>query len=382
MEFRHETVDASPPSARLATCQSVDLTGNGQSDIIVGGMGPREHLYVQGKRTRLPNFAGIRARLGLDGPNLFWYENPGWERHTVAEVADGVGVGSALGDVDGDGAVDLIAGQGLHHHNVYWFEQPDDPREPWTAHVITDQFEKYHDLAFADIDDDGEPEVIGLSQESSVGFFYDVPDDPTQSPWPNENLHVFSEGRRCEGIEVVDLDGDDRTEVIAGTSVYRRNGSPDGWTQEELVSDWDDVRVAVGDLDDDGELEVVFTEGDSPRYGTHPGRLAVCDPPDWEPLVLADDLYCPHTVQLADFTGDGLLDIYVAEMGLGENDAPRHLVYANQGGGRFVETLIDRGTPTHEAKVTDLTGDGRPDIVGKSYGPVHHVDVWYNESRV
>lgn len=380
MRFRHETIDPNPPSARLGICQATDLTGNGRPDVIVGGMGPPERLVYRGTRTQFPTLGAVRRRLGLGGPNLYWYENPGWARHEIADVP-ALGVGSTLGDVNGDGRVDVIAGQGLHNHGVYWFEQPPDPREPWPVHLVTDRFEKYHDLAYADVDDDGDPELIGLSQESQVAFYYDVPADPTRSPWPADHLHVIADGMRCEGVEVVDVDGDGRTEVIAGTAVFHRNGAPDGWNREDIVTGWDDTRVAVGDLDGDGRLGIVFTEGDSPKYGSHPGRVGVFYPPDWDATILADDLYCPHSLQLADFTGTGRLDIYVAEMSLGENASPKHLVFVNEGGGEFVETVIDRGVATHEAKVVDLTGDGAPDIVGKSYGPEHHVDVWYNESR-
>ena len=42
--------------------------------------------------------------------------------------------------------------------------------------------------------------------------------------------------------------------------------------------------------------------------------------------------------------------------------------------------LVQEGIPTHEAKVGDLTGDGRPDIVGKPYHPERHNDVWFNET--
>jgi len=82
---------------------------------------------------------------------------------------------------------------------------------------------------------------------------------------------------------------------------------------------------------------------------------------------------------VGDVTGNGAPDIYVAEMALEENDNPVHLLFRNDGDGNFDPQTIMSGVETHEAKLTDLTGDGRLDIAGKSYGPDHHVDVWYNE---
>lgn len=69
-----------------------------------------------------------------------------------------------------------------------------------------------------------------------------------------------------------------------------------------------------------------------------------------------------------------------AESFLGKNESPRHFIYWNRGGGEFEEHLVHEGTPTHEAKVPDLTGDGRPNVVSKDDWERGHVNVWYNET--
>ncbi|MEF8802425.1 FG-GAP repeat domain-containing protein [Natronomonas sp.] len=398
MRFDHEVIDASPPCGRLFVCQHTDLTGNGRPDLIVGGMGFEklsDHLgpYPGG----IPLVPRLFRRLETD---LFWYENPGWERHVISSRSDLRALGSALGDVNGNGRADLIVGQGYRANDIYWYEQPENPRQPWPEHLVASDFEKYHDLAFGDIDNDGDPEIVGASQDSETVFYYDVPEDPYQSPWPDECRNVIARDTNVEGLEIVDIDGDGLNELVAGTSIYRQQAVAetdrpmdsieadggqenvaDGWHREDVVTGWDWTRVEAGDVDGDGELELVFTEGDSPLLGNHMGRVGWFDPPDWTAHILRDDLYCPHSVQLADFDGNGRLDIYVAEMGLGEHDSEaEHLLFRNQGNGRFEETVIERGVPTHEAKAVDIDGDGRIDIVGKSYEPNTHVDVWYNRA--
>lgn len=85
--------------------------------------------------------------------------------------------------------------------------------------------------------------------------------------------------------------------------------------------------------------------------------MAWFDPPDWDQTIIADGLFCPHTLEVEDFTGDGRPDIYVAEMGLGKHSDPRHFVFYNRGG-EFERETVATGIETHEAKVVDLTGSG------------------------
>ena len=114
--FRHHVLDADPPGDLHDITLLTDLTGNGLPDIVIGGK---------------------------EG-GLFWYENPGWARHAI-HGAHNLEAGGAILDVNGDGRPDIIAGQQWGGNELYWFECPQDPREPWTCHLIEDRFEKYHD---------------------------------------------------------------------------------------------------------------------------------------------------------------------------------------------------------------------------------------------
>ncbi len=380
LRFRHERIDDSPPCGNLFTCLPTDLTGNGLPDVVVTGSGRTATLSLPGRTIKLDNVPGLKHLYRRRESNVFWYENLGdeWKRHVIAPRGGLYALGGTLGDIDGDGRVDLVVGQALGERGIYWLRQPDDPRETWSLHLVSERFEKYHDLALADVDDDGDLELVGCSQRSETVFYYDIPDDPTVEPWPEENLHIVCEDVHVEGLLVVDIDGDGATEIVAGPNVFHRES--EGWTRAVVAEGWEWTRLAAADLDDDGDLELVIAEGDRPYNGDVLGRVAVFDfdGTAWQPTVLHDQLSNPHSLQVADFDGDGRLDVFVAEMGL-QTETPRQFVFRNGDDG-FEAILVGTGVPTHEAKAVDLTGDGRPDIVGKSYHPSEHVDVWYNET--
>jgi len=99
----------------------------------------------------------------------YWLENRGDGTFAVHALVDGWQVARvAVADVNGNGRLDVILGEEvLDFENrvtpwsrVAWLEHPEDPRSsPWIAHVI-DKVRCPHSLDVADLDGDGEPEII------------------------------------------------------------------------------------------------------------------------------------------------------------------------------------------------------------------------------
>jgi hypothetical protein len=120
----------------------------------------------------------------------------------------------------------------------------------------------------------------------------------------------------------------------------------------------DSANVSMGDLDADGDLDIVLAKG---RHTPILDRVLLNDgkggfvTSDLGPV--ADRTY---TAALADFDGDGDLDV------LTSNDTPdRKLVYLNDGKGRFTiaGTWGVAAWSTRNAAVADLNGDKRPDVI-------------------
>jgi hypothetical protein len=93
-----------------------------------------------------------------------WFEqidadNDRWVWHGDWDLGD-TGFPILSYDVNHDGKMDLIYGQG-HGYGLYWLEQAGTPaHRKWIRHTIDESFSQSHALALVDIDGDGIPELI------------------------------------------------------------------------------------------------------------------------------------------------------------------------------------------------------------------------------
>jgi len=224
----------------------------------------------------------------------------------------------------------------------------------------------------ADLDGDGREEIIVREKEGRLMIFRPGP-DPTQ-PW---KVQVVAEHLAGDGTCVADLSGNAAGDIVTNAGWFE-NAAGDGsrWVRHPLLPDslaWHgESRLAAGDIDGDGRVEVVITESEIAR-----ARLAVLRPGAadraWEAEVLLGaelDLRALHSLALADLDLDGRLEIFTAEMENGKSDGvrarPKWWCLAREPSGRWSShILLDANLGTHSAVVADFDGDGRGDIAGK-----------------
>jgi len=347
IKFIRHTIYVGKPSERTS-CVVGDINNDGTPEVIIAAREPKREIYWLG-----------RARSGQ------------WEYHLIDDTFDRVEAGGALADVDGDGKLELVAGGDWQGNIIYWWDSPDDPTKPWIRREIFRMPQNQsHDQMIADVDGDGRLELYFWNQRSKTIFYAPVPDDPTISPW---QVYTVWTDVLEEGFCYADVDGDGKNELIAGLSWYRPPKKFGGnWERYEFARGYVSPKSVVADFDCDGKPEIVISEGDASLNNRQYGRVVMFksknDPTDmWEPYILHDKLLDPHSLQTADFDGDGNPDLFVGEMGLPNGEHPHppaQRIYLSRGN-KMEEHVIDEGIGTHEAKVIVI--DGKVGIVGKPY---------------
>jgi hypothetical protein len=208
----------------------------------------------------------------------------------------------------------------------------------------------YSSPAVADLDGDGEMEVIG----SAYSIF--VLDGETgQLQWQVASGHDRSEpdaknvGRTWPGIVVADVDGDHQIEIVTAhsggyVSIYERDGyfAP-GWPQQP-TGGLELRGLSISDLDNDGTLEVVATGAVYEEINTwvyeHDGKLR----PGW-PQLSSDSGYAHgifnDNAAVGDLDGDSAGELvvpsdvhYINAYESNGSQIPANAIYSGKGWGK------------------------------------------------
>ncbi len=341
---------------------------------------------------------------------MAWLENQGadraWTLHRVDEP-DQMECGGSLVDLTGNGLLDILNGGDWRSDGIFWWENPglSALAVPWQRRLIAcTGHGQFHDTLVGKVGGDEHLSLLFTNQGGGTNLYcVPIPADPTVSPWPGlqvlasgltETNPGRADGRQPEeGLAIGDLDGDGQNEIVCGTH-WLKYRLASQWEMHKFASGYMTTKIAIGDLDGDGKNEIVLSEGDPCVYGrTQGGKLAWFKPgaditQPWQEHLIEDYLLDAHSLQLANLSGNGRLDIFTAEVGVADSQTdayisrpPRLLIYENDGQGGFQRHIIDEGTGTHEAVLVDMLGRGRLDIAGKPlHGPEKwKIHIWFNE---
>jgi hypothetical protein len=273
----------------------------------------------------------------------------------------------ALGDLDGDGGVDLAVGTARSAVVQVCLRRPDgDFREPTAYPSLPD----VRSLASADLDGDGRAELLVVSPaEATLGVAALTEQGrlayPRPLPTTGKPLAVAAE----------DLDGDRRPEVIylyeeqgqRGAAILGTDDGGLSWSErrvtiEGLRTDPNGLRVL--DANQDGRPDLAVFVLQSPmRILLQDAEGGFAEPAGFRP-GLVDNLRS-SALSLGDLDGDGKPELVVAGKGFA-----RSLRVTPDGALEVLDQFNAResGTPIAAVAVVDLDGDGTPELLMAEVG--------------
>jgi hypothetical protein len=294
-------------------------------------------------------------------------------------------IGGTLEDIDGDGTLEVVVGENVaapgegEVWGLSWYKHSGDLNQPWERHFICAKFEGGpHDILFADIDGDGENELVTIACYSSTPgiFIFKRGADVTQ-PWTK---YAVQEGIFTEGLGAADLNGDGKLEIICGPDWYTQPeaGAYAGhWTRQIYAPNFREMcRTALVDITGNGRPDIVITDSEymDGFISWFENRILEDPQHPWVEHRLEDGMIYSHSLDTKTDPKTGEVKIFVAEMDQGGWNAPlnldaRQIIYHTKNHGQTWEREeVYKGEGTQEAKLVDIDGDGELEIVGRSSG--------------
>ncbi len=243
-----------------------------------------------------------------------------------------------LVDLDGDGDLDTLATNGSGSQLI-WYESDGNIRTEFTkSHVIDGNIPHAISATAADVDDDGDLDIIATSTAGSGQVIWyqnqgGLP--PVFTPMLLGSDSTGDIGGRVNAARAADLDGDTDTDVVVsfyvnqvqtqGHVVWFENdgGVNPSFTRNPLQSATGTLEnisdIEIGDLDGNGSLDIAAV---SETPGILSGRNRVvwwanngAANPSFQISTIDTGLSDPISLSLADIGGNAALDLVVAAPG-------------------------------------------------------------------
>jgi hypothetical protein len=304
-------------------------------------------------------------------------------RVITSSALNAVDVRSA--DLDGDGDVDIV-GSSYGDDTLRWYENNGAYPPTFTMRVIATGLDSLHYLDIADVDGDGDSDIVASSGNDNRVTLH-VNDGRPPPSFTLVHISTAATGSHfsCFG----DMDGDGDLDVLASFSLGDRvvwfentsNRSRVAFGTARVIASGLSGQFPYGagltDVDRDGDVDIVLelhvggdrvvlytSDGASPPLFSGGVTVATANDPAFRPMV-------------ADVNGDGTLDVVVCSYS--DSTFAVHLTFQTASALSFTAVVLSTSYPApYDVELADLDGDGDIDIIGAARNSDNAV--WFDNS--
>ena len=301
---------------------------------------------------------------------IAWYvndgnENPSWTTSIITINADGARSVFAA-DMDGDGDLDIVSAS-TWDDTIAWYENSGGATPTFTASNIATNADGAEHVFVADMDDDGDMDILSASSEDDTIAWYEN-NGAANPSWSSSNIATNADGANC--VFAADMDNDGDLDIISASrndntiAWYENDGNANpSWSASDIYTEAEGAEsVFAADMDNDGDMDIVSVtyQGSTLAWYENDGA----EDPSWTVSTIAGDVSYGKGVFVEDIDNDGDMDIVTASLvedkiALYVNDGASDPTWA----GSTIATSADGAI---DVFVADMDGDGDLDVLSAS----------------
>jgi hypothetical protein len=318
----------------------------------------------------------------------YWFEAPSWRAHAL-RPAKTFSIHRGYSDsfinfpldVNRDGWVDVVRFD-FPGRGAYWYENPRGRSGAWAEREVHPAVASESPL-MEDVNGDGRDDLLFVDARARQVMWMEAPTKAGDTVW---SRHVVSEPLPSSrsrimphGLGFADMDGDGQRDVLSLDAWWKARALPDAlWEEHPADLGAPAAHMYAFDADGDGDRDVVSSSAHDYGLWWHEQSRQPTGLHRWIRHTIDDRVSVMHALAATDLDGDGTMDLVSGKRFLahngddpGENDPSVLLWYrgGRDASGRptWTPQLIDGDTGIGlQIVIRDVTGDGRPDIATAS----------------